>query len=491
MLRSTIRNVFEKLPAHSRHSQYTPLDSGSSSDSEERAKRNKSEKPSGHQLGGNKIDRRQRAKGKPPTIPATLRTARQSTRTAEATKKPGDAAHLHKTAMPASDAQTLPSKLTLLLKVFDLSQAEAVDVSEGEQWSDFRELLGGTQPIRVNRDGQLHMDGDSAWTVMRAIQKDELSFKFLAALDATSLVALIQKMGAGRFHDMVSGWNGPATNDRLAAMVAFDGAYTRAFRERLNSAWAATVSNPTTILQELGLLLNAAPLWIVGDLFKLLDTEEELLKSFRTSKVFDEGWKAAQKNVKDAEENWLPPPVRAFCREMNLSDKQGRELISLNPSLLDAIDEAQDRQVLGTIALGDKLPLFQVLVKTAPAMAWRYLWFTDARSFLMSYHSGKVASLLEHIADLSADGVREEVTALVRSVGNRVRGAGSIGNEPVRLIAAWMNVLPPSARGLLKQELCAGFNADRIGGWLQSSEPLNAIWLATTSPDAANASVVG
>ncbi len=488
-------NLFSKLlpPGSRAQHKYAPLDERSI-DREETPNSNKSEKPSGHQLGGNK----KKAKGKPPIIPSELKSIRKSTRPASATAKPDGAARVHKTAMPASGAQTLPSKITLLLKVFGLSQAEAVEVSEGSQWSYFREMLEGTQPILVNLDGQLQMDGDSAWTVMSSIREDKLRFRFLASLDATSLVSLIQRTGAGRFHDMVSSWNGPSTNDRLAAMMAFDGAYTRAFRERLKNAGAATVSNPTTTLEELGLLLKAAPIWIVGDLFKLFDTEEKLLKSFQANKAFDEGLKTAQENVKnaqenwlkDAEKNWLPPHVWAFFKEMNLSGEQGRALIARDPSLLVAIDRAQDHTG-ESIAFGDKLGLFRALINTAPALAWRYLRSTDARSYLMGYFSGDVAKLLEQIADLSADGVRAEVEALVHSVVNVVKGAGNIRSEPVRLIAAWMNVLPASARGLLKQELCAAFKPDRIDGWLQSSEPLNAIWQATTSPDAANASVVG
>ncbi|WP_288252777.1 hypothetical protein [uncultured Hydrogenophaga sp.] len=489
-------NLFSKLlpPVSRSQHKYAPLDERSI-DREERPNSNKSEKPSGHQLGGNK----KKAKGKPPTIPSELKGIQKSTQPAPTKEKPDGAARVHKTAMPASGAQTLPSKITLLLKVFGLSQAEAVEVSEGSQWSYFREMLEGTQPILVNLDGQLQMDGDSAWTVMSSIREDKLRFRFLASLDATSLVCLIQRTEAGRFHDMVSSWNGPATNDRLAARMAFDEAYTRAFRERLKNAGAATVSHPTTTLEELGLLLKAAPIWIVGDLFKLFDTEERLHKSFQANKAFDEGWKTAQENVKNAQENWLkdaekkwlPPHVSTFFKEMNLSGEQGRALIARDPSLLlVAIDRAQDHTG-ESIALGDKLGLFRALINTAPALAWRYLRSTDARSYLMSYFSGEVARLLEQIADLSADGVRAEVEALVHSVVDVVKGAGNIRSEPVRLIAAWMNVLPASARGLLKQELCAAFKPDRIDGWLQSSEPLNAIWQATTSPDAANASVVG
>ena len=514
-------NYLSKLKNYARRSQQTqqnyarlpeePIDREKTPTSD---KPEKPEKSSSQQLGGNTFDPRLSEKGTPPTIPhelkgtpkSTRKSTQKSTRRASAKVRSDVAARVHKTAMPASDAQTLPSKLTLLLKVFGLSQAEAMDVSEGARWSYFRKMLAGTQPILVNPDGQLHMGVDSVWDVMASIPTDALRFKFLAALDASSLVALIKQMEGWSFQDNVNSWTGPATNDRLAAMMAFDEAYTRAFSERLKSAWVATDSNPTTNLEELGLLLKAAPIWIVGDLCKLFDREEKLLQSFRANEAFDEGWKTAQESMKNAQEKWLkdaeekglPPHGRAFFDEMNLSGEQGRELISRNPSLLRAIDKAQDHgssfAEVHTVVQGDKFGLFRELVDTDPALAWRFLSSTGARSHLMNYHSGDVAELLGRIADLSAGNLRAEVDVLVQSVVVRVRevdGTGRAKEMAALILASWMSVLPPSVRSLLKQELLTAFKPESIDGWLQSSEPLNAIWQATTSLDTANASVVG
>ncbi len=408
---------------------------------------------------------------------------------------------VNETVKLASEAaRALPSNFEPVRKALGLSVEQALRCFDGAQGAHARTVVEDMNPFGVNGDGQLQMHAQHAWDLIAYVLPPELIFRFLAALDTTSLVALIREMQAWRFHDHASRhWMGPATNDRLAAMMAFDAAYTRLFTDRLANARQATGSELGPILDELGLLLAAAPIWTVGDLFKLLDKESRL-PEFQTDTAFVKGWNAAHENVTLAEKKFSDDAekkecVLAFLEEMNLSDERDRALIFESPPLLNAIYEAQDSEVFDghAVMYGDKLGLFRELVNTAPALAWRYLSSTSARQDLMGRHRAYVQPLLERIADLSADGVSAEVDVLVRSVVNRVAefdGPGKDADVPAKILANWMEVLPPPARSLLKQALGEAFKPASIDRWLQRSEHLNGVWQATATPDA-NASLVG
>jgi hypothetical protein len=202
----------------------------------------------------------------------------------------------------ASARLALPVNYTPVLKVLGLSAVEVLSQFSPSALEYVKRQMEGTSAMQVNPAGQLVADGQSAWQALTTLPSTALMLKLLSTLHADSLLKLIRTMSPMVFHSMTSEWGrGPID---LGIVIAFEASYTRIVMDHIKRAEGTQAVGSDPSLQALGLLLAAAPAWILGDLLKLFDQKPGLLQAFLGHEGFRDGWQQAQERLQYAESDW-------------------------------------------------------------------------------------------------------------------------------------------------------------------------------------------
>jgi hypothetical protein len=141
-----------------------------------------------------------------------------------------------------------------------------------------RDLATAIQPCEVTGKG-LVMAGTDAHQLLTALAGDLVwEAKFVAALHPDSLMDLIARMGPHGFEASLSTWYRKDNSVELQlALTELRQSYAHLFELALGKARGATRAHRKESLQALSDLLDAAPIWLVGDLvdtLSKLDREE-------------------------------------------------------------------------------------------------------------------------------------------------------------------------------------------------------------------------